>query len=360
MAKQKLLASLIVTILLELPICVLAETEETTVPNLFGVPSVGYVLEPEALALRPILGTPGAALFGSRVELGMNVRRAWVSPRQNFALAEVDSSAEVVLISLQSPAQLTETLSALPIGAEQVASSPTGSAMAFYYGTDRHLRIISGLPDSVEVSPGINLSDVPGRLSSIAINDDGRVSLVAFTDGETGAVYLVQSGEKRILALCRDVRAMTFFANSLNAVMVDTAANELLLLSDVTGAAATQILADETRGISHPLAIQVSTDNSRVFCLNSGVGAVTTVDLTSGLLTHLAISGSASRLQRLSGDVFQLTDDLRQSTLLFDGGPEPRIVFVPSVNSGGAGRRSRPADVISDKRRPLPLYKEGN
>ena len=103
MAKQKFLTSLILTILLGMPIGVLAERpvsrstaaqgeiDETMVPNLFGIPSVGYVFEPDALALRPILGTPGAAVFGSRVELGMNVRRAWVSPRQNFALAEVDA-----------------------------------------------------------------------------------------------------------------------------------------------------------------------------------------------------------------------------------------------------------------------------
>ena len=107
-----------------MPICVLAErpvsgsaaaqgeTDETT--DLFRIPSVGYVFEPDALALRPILGTPGAAVFGSRVELGMNVRRAWVSPRQNFALAEVDSSAEVVLVTLQPAAQAVKTLSALP------------------------------------------------------------------------------------------------------------------------------------------------------------------------------------------------------------------------------------------------------
>ncbi len=368
MAKQKFLTSLILTIFLGMPICVLAErpvsrsaaaqgeTEETTTPGLFGIPSVGYVFEPDALALRPILGTPGAAVFGSRVELGMNLRRAWVSPHQNFALAEVDASAEVVLLTLQPAAQTAKTLSALPTGADQVAVSPTGTAMAFYYEADRHLQIVSGLPDSAEVSLGINLSDLPGRLSSLAVSDDGRLSLVASTDGESGAVYLVQPEEKRVLVHCRDVRAMTFLTNSSNVVIADTAANEVRLINDVTGAATTQILAEETRGISHPLALQVSADNSRIFCLNSGAGAVTTVDLTSGLLTHLAINRSASKLQRLSGDVFQLTDDLRQSTLLFDAaGPEPRIVFVPSVNSVESGRASRSRDPISDKRRPLPL-----
>ena len=365
MAKQESLTLLILTILLGLPICALAEgpvsgpaaaqdeTEETTV---FSIPSVGYVFEPEALALRPILGTPGAAVFGSRVELGMNVRRAWVSPRQNFALAEVASSAEVVLLTLQPAAQALKTLSTLATGADQVAVSPTGSAMAFYYGTDQHLQIVSGLPDSAEVSLGINISDLPGRLSTLAVSDDGRVSLVASTDGESGAVYLVQSEEKRVLVQCRDVRAMTFLTNSSNAVIADTAANEVRLINDVTGAATTQILAEESRGISYPLALQVSADNSRVFCLNSGAGTVTTVELTSGLLTHLAINSSASKLQRLSGDVFQLTDDLRQSTLLFDAaGPEPRIVFVPSVNSPESGRASRSRDPISDKRRSLPL-----
>ena len=128
--------------------------------------------------------------------------------------------------------------------------------MAFYYGTDQHLQIVSGLPDSAEVSLGITLSDLPGRLSSLAVSDDGRVSLVAFTNGESGAVYLVQPAEKRVLVQCRDVRAMTFLTNSSNAVIADTAANEVRLVNDVTGAATTQILAEESRGISHPLALR--------------------------------------------------------------------------------------------------------
>ena len=106
---------------------------EATSPDLFGTPSIGYVFEPEAQALRPILGTPGAALFGSKVELGMNVRRAWVSPRQTFVLAEVEESLEVLLLDVQQGAQTSKTLPTLSVGAERVAVSPTGTAMAFYF-----------------------------------------------------------------------------------------------------------------------------------------------------------------------------------------------------------------------------------
>ncbi len=58
MAKQKFLTSLILTIFLGMPICVLAErpvsgsaaaqgeTEETTTPNLFGYPASAMCLNP--------------------------------------------------------------------------------------------------------------------------------------------------------------------------------------------------------------------------------------------------------------------------------------------------------------------------
>ena len=325
-------------------------------PDLFGTPLIGYVFEPESQGLRPILGTPGAALFGSKVELGLNVRRAWTSPRQSFALAEVEESAEVLLLDLRAGAPVKTILSAIPTGADKAAVSPAGTAMAFYFRNDHRLQIASGLPDSPEVSSGMDLASVPGELASLAVSDDGKAVLAAFNVAGTGAVYLIQSEQTRVIAHAADVRAMTFLAGSLNAVIVDTAANEVRLLSDVTGVVTTQILAEENGGISHPLALQVSADNSRVFVLNSGAQAVTTVDLTTGLLTHLPINGSASQLQRLSGDVFQLTDDFRQATLLFDGAnPESRIVFVPKVTSERSSGRSAFRDRVSDERRPLSL-----
>jgi hypothetical protein len=291
----------------------------------------------------------------------MNVRRAWISPRSSFAVAEVEESPEVLILDLQPAARTARTLTALPTGADQVAVSPTGTAMAFYFRTSNRLQMVSGLPDSPEVSSGIDLAVHLGLLSSLAISDDGRTVLAAFTEGGAGAVYVVTEEEKRVIAQAGDVRAITFLANSLNAVFADTAANEVRLLKDVTGAATTQILAEETRGISHPLALQVSADNSRVFILNSGVQAITTVDLTTGLLTHVPINGSASRLQRLSGDVFQLTNDFRQSTLLFDGAsPEPRILFIPRAAAEPSSGRSAARDQVPEHRRPLRLRHESD
>jgi hypothetical protein len=225
--------------------------------------------------------------------------------------------------------------------------------MAFYFRAGNRLQIVSGLPGSPEVSSGIDLG-APGPLSSLAVSDDGQAALAAFTDAGTSSLYLLHATQNRIIAHAADVRAMTFLANSLNAAF-DTTANDLRLLIDVTGAATAQILADESRGISHPLGLQVSADNSRIFVLNSGAQAITTVDLTSGLITHVPINGSASKLQRLSGDVFQLTDDFRETTLLFDAAsPEPRVVFVPRVVERSNGR-SAARDRVPDSRRPLPL-----
>jgi hypothetical protein len=330
------------------------EAEPPAPPEMFSTPSVGYIFDPDTRALRPILGTAGAALFGSRVELGMAVRRAWVPPRPSFLLAEVEGSQEVLLLDTQHGSEAAKSLTGLPIGANQVAVSPTGTAMAFYFRADNRFQIVSGLPGSPEVSSGIDVG-APGLLSSLAVSDDGHAALVAFTDAGSSSVYLVQAAQKRVVAQAGEVGAMTFLANSLNAVFADTAANEVRLLTDVTSAATAQILAEESRGISHPLGLQVSADNSRIFVLNSGAQAITTVDLISGLITHVPINGSASKLQRLSGDVFQLTDDFRETTLLFDAAsPEPRVVFVPRFVERSNGR-SAARDQVPDSRKPLPL-----
>jgi hypothetical protein len=329
---------------------------ETTTLDLFGTPSVGYVFEPEAQALRPILGMPGATILGARVDLGMNVRRAWVSPRQNYVLAEVEGLPELILLDIQRGPQATRPLST-PRGADLVAVSPTGTAIAFYFRNANRLQVTSGLPDSPQESEPVDLAFLGGGLSSLAVSDDGRAVLVASAYPGVGAVYLIHSEQTRVIAPGGDVRAMTFLSNSLNAVIADVAANEVRLLSNVTGVATSRILAEESTGISHPLALQISIDNSRVFVLNSGAQAVTTVDLTTGLLTHLPTNGSTSRLQRLSGDVFQLTDDFRQPMLLLDGATaETRIVFTPKAPDSEQSI-GRPAfrDQVPDERRPLPL-----
>src|SRR5688572_27601034 len=131
-----------------------------------------------------------------------------------------------MLLDLQQGSKAVKTLSALPTGADQVAVSPTGTAMAFYFRNDNRLQIVSGLPDSPEVSSGTDLAVLPGLLASLAVSDDGRAALAAFTDGAAGAVYLVTPEEKRVIAHSEDVRAMTFLSNSLNAVFADAAANE--------------------------------------------------------------------------------------------------------------------------------------
>src|SRR5258706_557892 len=142
-----------------------AATEEATPLNLFGTPSVGYVFEPEARALRPIRGIPGATVLGPGVDLGINVRRTWVSPRQDYVLAEVEGSPEMVLLDIERGAPATKDLSLIPPGADKIAVSPTGTAIAFYFLNDHRLQVLSGLPDAPAASVAVDLGFLDGRLS---------------------------------------------------------------------------------------------------------------------------------------------------------------------------------------------------
>ena len=62
-------------------------------------PHLGLVFDASHKALRPILGIPGAAILGQPLDLGVELHKTAVSPRQDFALAtEGEHNRVVVLI----------------------------------------------------------------------------------------------------------------------------------------------------------------------------------------------------------------------------------------------------------------------
>ena len=102
----------------------------------FGGYTLGFIFDSRVSALRALTGIPGAAILGAPLDAGAPVRQGFVAPRQNYAIALMDSGAAVVqLISASDPPTVT------PLGidstaAGMVAFSPNGAAAAIYIGDD--------------------------------------------------------------------------------------------------------------------------------------------------------------------------------------------------------------------------------
>ena len=73
--------------------------------------TLGYVFDGRRSGLKPPVGIPGAAVLGAAVDTGVPIRQAYLSPRQNYAVALTDNGAVLV---------------ALPFAADQPGMAPLG------------------------------------------------------------------------------------------------------------------------------------------------------------------------------------------------------------------------------------------
>ena len=93
-------------------------------------PSLGFVFDPSAHALRRIQGIPGAALVGTTVEFGFAVSAAYVAPRLDSAFVMAgDGQAHFFRLTADAPEERAVDSMGAPL---RVIFSPSGSAAALY------------------------------------------------------------------------------------------------------------------------------------------------------------------------------------------------------------------------------------
>jgi hypothetical protein len=311
---------------------------------------LGYVFDPLKGALRPLFGIPGSATLGDPLDLKIKLSRAWISPRQDYALAESPhpDSGGLMLVNLQNDPISIEAVPGIPPGPDLVALSPTGSSAVLYFQESKRVDILRNLPYlNTQLSPNhqLSLTQIPGEIESFAVSDDGSAVLVGCSEGEIGAIYvLTPVGDSRMISIVGRAAAMVFLARSRDVLVADSKANEVVLLRDVTGGAVKTILAGIEEGISEPMAVEASENNKRVFITNSGGNKISVLELGDGSVRHLPSPGGTLNLCRLKGDgVFLLPNFSVSPIWLLDGGEtEPRIVFVPYSSPSGPFLGGRP------------------
>ena len=69
-------------------------------PSYLQSPTLGYVAQSSPAEIRPILGIPGAAVFGDRVTIPRNVTQLYVAPGNSYAFAERQGASDIALIQL--------------------------------------------------------------------------------------------------------------------------------------------------------------------------------------------------------------------------------------------------------------------
>ena len=304
-------------------------------------PRLGLVFDEAAGALRPIVGIAGSSTIGDPLPLGIALKRAVVSPSQDYALALVANDAHVRLVRVgQSIAQMKPQADARR-APDRMVVSPSGSAAAFYYYNGRgagRIVVMNGFPAAPQVSARMTLLRVSAP-TALAVADDGTVVLA-------GAGHLVfavtESAEIPLTSSLGSVAALAFITGH-DGLIADGANDEIYLVRGAAGAGTVHLLAGPGQEIAGPVAVAASADGRTAFVANAKSNAVVILDL-AGHAPQKSISCRCqlTGLDRLAdGSLFRLNDVSKRPLWLLDASPTraARVLFVPPAQPDRSARQ---------------------
>jgi hypothetical protein len=307
--------------------------------------TLGFVFDIHSSGLRPLVGIPGAAVLGAQLDAGVPIRRAFISPGQNYAIALTDSG--VVVVTLRSPVDPPATA---PLGfdssaARRIALSPDGSAAAFYSPDEALVRIVTGLPDTPSVARSITAAAIVGTVRLLAITNNAAQLVAAVdADGNGSLIGIDADGNVRTLATPAHASALQFIGGSNDLLLADDVDDTVTMIQDVSGSATLLPVAGADAGIAGPIGLNASRDGKQIVVANGRSGNILVFD-ASGIASGPPLGSyvcpcSPAGLSRLNGNSVFLLDGISDSGPLwiFDGdNATPRVMFIPADGAASAG-----------------------
>ena len=298
-------------------------------------PVLTMVLD-DAGGIRPLIGIPGAASVGAKVDLGFPVEQIASSPDAAYLLATASAYREAVLMR-QSADGLVVGPVTLPCAwheyivrrctpvaeIDRIALSPTGSAAALFSESTGRVYV---LPDPAHNASNVVEVDITGygSVTNIAIADGGQ-TLAFAADG--GVFYAGPNQAPTLRAALSQPGAIQFLRHTTDVVVAD---DQNLSINLINSEGVFQLLSLADAGMSRAVGIASSHDNSIVFVADAK-GLVSTIASDGSVIPPVnckcAVTGlHATRLN----SVFRLTNFTGAPIVMFDARTStPRTVFAP-------------------------------
>lgn len=292
-------------------------------------PVLGHVLDPETGSLHRVDGIPGASGIGAPLALEFLVAQATVAPSQEFAIVRDEEGRFFVLDLTATPPAPTELNGALA-EADGALISPSSRRAALYSAAAGKVQMLNDLSGTPSVGETLDLEQGVGEWTGFAISDLGVV-LVASAQADSGSLFALslESGSSRVGAVHR-AGDLAFFSDSNDAVVADTAANEVILIRDVVARRQTSVIASESDDIANPIGVQVTSDGR--FVAVAMPGGVASVPVLGGAPISASCACAPTSLVPLAGgNVFQLTTDVHTPLQIVEVGASSRILFIPAI-----------------------------
>jgi hypothetical protein len=288
-----------------LALAIVAVAQEGVVE--LATPTLGYIFDEKARALRPIEGVPGAAAIGGRMHLGAELDYAAVSPSRSYAFGYESGEESLLLLRLDG---ITGASNVSTLPRARAWFSASGEVAAFDLG-DR-VETWGGLPNQPrrigEMATG-SLS-----IERLAVSDDGGM-VAALAAGD---LYRLTTDSPELLD--RGVRDAAFQRGTRDLMALGATS---LILYGKAEAENRRIL---LTGLDDARAFAVSRDQKKVAIAGPNV---TIANLHTDQVAHLETGETSfDTIARVEGDaVFQLRSASGEVWLL-DADIEPRLLAL--------------------------------
>lgn len=299
-----------------------------------GVPTLGFVADPEGRGLFPMRGAAAAPVLGELMAKPAGVGRIFLPPRQHYALVEQSSPDTVAVWHLANPhlsagKDLLDAIPGVAPHADIVAFSPTGKTAAFYSVAKSQIQVVTGLPGTPSVHSPVSAAWL-GQLTSLLVTDDGNVLLGISSNGQislsTGA------GALRAMSWTYSPRAASFVSNSHSLLFSDTRQKQLVLIENVDAQSAPPAVIGSGLQPDH---LGICSHGDAIVALDATNQKLWQIDAKTLAVTSLALVQQADTLVVLrDGHTFLLsTSPLYLTKITDDAAPRTTLNGDPAISS---------------------------
>jgi hypothetical protein len=300
--------------------------------------SLDLLFDPDLGVLRPAIGSASSGMVMGPIDPGMILQLAEMPRRRDYVLAAGGDDSRVFVLK-NAGGVVTSRAIDLPAAPELIVISPAGSSAAIYYARNNLIYVVTGLPDSPLTDRTVSMAAERGSLSYAAISDDGQVVLAAVETRTSRRLFVESSGFARAAGPFRDISGIAFFGAGHDALIADRKLSAVYRIGISSSRPEVTELAGPDDGISEPVGVALSADNSRAFAVNA-TGDVLEVNVSGGARPIGSCPCTPSGLSGMPGNARFRLNGLPDTPLwIFDGDKAHADVFFVPVDSS-AGREN--------------------
>ena len=281
---------------------------------IWSTPVLDYFYDASSNSIKTVSGVPGAASVDGVVPSAVKLKKAYIAPGKRFAIIQVVDGSAVLLD--WSNGSLAHEVSGAPAAIDAVAFSRNGNVAAVL--SSGKVQVWRGLPND----PAIQ-HEIASDASALAIADDGTVA-AAQADG----IYLLDSGEAKLIAT-GDYSALAFRPGTRDLAAAGRFNDTVV---SIRGGASSSTLATADDGIAEPVALEFSSDGSKLVIANRRGRSATIVEMAAAKATSVTCDCNALVASpAASSAVFRIADSGDAVVFLDASSADLRTFTVPVI-----------------------------